>query len=106
MPMFRSGPARYLVFVRRCTRDGVITSALAVGAGVWAIALFDAAISFVLLILAAPVPWLKAAYIASAVIGIWLTMALVATVLLAWQRYREDQNKFIKVMTGTDETNH
>lgn len=101
MTMFRGGHRRYVVFMRRCARDGMISSLLLIGGSLWGMALAEAVISTVKLIMDAAAPWHMLAYIIGVLSAMWITISVVITLLLAWHRYKEDQEKFIKVMSET-----
>jgi len=99
MPMFRGGHRRYIVFMRRCARGGMVSSLLLIGTILCGIALGDAVISVAKIIWNAAAPWSTAARMVGVMTAVWIVVAVVITLLLAWHRYREDQEKFIKVMS-------
>lgn len=101
MSMFRGGHRRYMVFMRRCARDGMISSLLLIGCSLWGMALAQAAISAVQMIMNSADPWHRLAYIIGVFAAMWIVVSVVFTLLLAWYRYRQDQEKFIKVMSET-----
>lgn len=99
MPMFRGGYRRYLIFMRRCSRDGMIASLLLIGSSLWGLALGQAVVDLFGKIANAPSPWDTLARMVAVMAAIWIVIAISITLFLAWHRYREDQDKFIKAIT-------
>ncbi len=99
MPMFRGGYRRYLIFMRRCARDGMISSLLLIGGSLWGFALGQAVIDLIGSIVNAPAPWDLLARMIAVITAMWIVIAISITLFLAWHRYREDQAKFIKAIS-------